>query len=231
MNTRRRFYKLAAVTPGNGVALDGRPLRTPLKQSLILPTLELAEAIAAEWQAQGEKIEPETMYLTKLANTAIDRMPIHRAAIEQELVDYAGSDLICYRAEAPPDLAKRQAEHWDPVLKWVLKELGASFAVACGVMHRQQSAETLEAYRSRIGAMNPFKTTSLHTLTTLTGSALASLMLVEQAIDPGAAWAATHVDEDYQIEHWGWDHEAKHRRDRRHAEFFAAVRFAELSGQ
>ncbi|MFN0194825.1 MAG: ATP12 family chaperone protein [Aestuariivirga sp.] len=230
MNTRRRFYKIAAATPGNGVALDGRPLRTPLKQPLILPTPELAEAIAAEWQEQGEKIEPETMYLAKLANTAIDRVPNHRAAIEQELVDYAGSDLVCYRAEAPVDLMERQAVHWDWVLKWVLKELGADFATTHGVVFRQQTDETLEAYRNCISAMDPFKTTSLHTLTTLTGSALTSLMLIEQAIGPDAAWAAVHVDEDYQIEHWGWDHEAKHRCDRRHTEFLAAIRFAELSG-
>jgi chaperone required for assembly of F1-ATPase len=229
MNTRR-FYKNATATEENGVALDGRPLKTPMKHALIVPTRALAEAIAAEWQAQGEKIEPETMYLTKLANTAIDRVPLHRAAIEQELIDYAGSDLVCYRAEAPADLVKRQALHWDPVLKWVLKEVAADFVVTSGVVHRQQKEETLEGFRSRLRALTPFKTTSLHTLTTLTGSALTALMLIEQAIDADQAWAAAHVDEDYQIEHWGWDHDAKLRRDRRHEEFLAAIRFAELAG-
>jgi chaperone required for assembly of F1-ATPase len=231
MNTRRRFYKEAIATQENGVTLDGRPLKTPMKHPLVVPTRALAEAIAAEWQAQGEKIEPETMYLTKLANTAIDRVPAHRAAIEQELVDYAGSDLVCYRAEAPADLLKRQTLHWDPVLKWVLKEVGVEFAVTSGVVHRKQKDETLEGFRSRLEALNTFKTTSLHTLTTLTGSALTSLMLIERAIDPDSAWAAAHVDEDYQIEHWGWDHEARQRRDRRHEEFRAAVRFAELTGR
>jgi chaperone required for assembly of F1-ATPase len=230
MNARRRFYKQATATAENGVALDGRPLKTPMKHTLIVSTQALAEAIAAEWQGQGEKIEPETMFLTKLANTAIDRVPLHRATIEQELVDYAGSDLLCYRAEAPVDLVKRQALHWDPVLKWVLMEVGAEFAVTSGVTHRKQKEETLEKFRSRLEALTPFKTTSLHTLTTLTGSALISLMLIAQAIAPDAAWAAAHVDEDYQIEHWGWDHEAKQRRDLRFQEFLAAMRFAELAG-
>jgi chaperone required for assembly of F1-ATPase len=229
MNPRRRFYKDASVTAENGIALDGRPLRTPMKHVLSLPTRALAEAIAAEWQSQGEKIEPATMYLTRLANTAIDRVPLHRAAIEQELVDYAGSDLVCYRAESPAELVLRQARHWDPVLAWALQELGAEFAVTSGVMHRRQKQDTLEAYRSRIGTLSSFETACIHALATLTGSALIALMLTEGAIDPDTAWAAAHVDEDYQIEHWGWDHEARLRRDRRHAEFRASVRFRNLT--
>ncbi|MFT3986379.1 ATP12 family chaperone protein [Aestuariivirga sp.] len=224
----KRFYKEVTVTPGNGIALDGKAVKTPAKLPLVLPTPALAEAIAAEWLQQGETINPHSMHLTKLANTAIDRIaPDHHPAL-QEIVDYAGSDLICYRADRPPELIARQKAAWDPVMDWALSALDAPFEQVVGVTHHPQPPEALRAVGTAIKSCSAFEIAALHTLTTLTGSALLSLMLFRQAADEEAVWSAAHVDEDYQIAQWGEDHEAKQRRMGRHAEFLACARFLRL---
>jgi chaperone required for assembly of F1-ATPase len=225
----KRFYASAAATPDHAVALDGRLIKTPLKAALILPAAALAEAIAAEWQGQGAEIAPAAMILTKLANTAIDKTMRERERIVGEVVDYAGSDLVCYRAADPVSLQVRQIAAWDPVLNWALAELDAAFVPVSGVVHQPQSPAALAAFKTGLEKQSAWHLTAIHNLTTLTGSALLSLMLARGAVTPETAWAAAHVDEDWQIEHWGEDDEAVSRRAGRNAEFAACIRFMALA--
>ena len=228
----RRFYKQVAVTGTAtpfSVALDERSLRTPLKRPLDLPTRSLAEAIASEWAAQAEKIAPHTMPYTKLANTAIDRVAIDRERIMGEIVDFARSDLVCYRAEKPHDLIERQAGTWQPVLDWARSAFGAEFRMTEGIVHIDQPPASLSALQDYLAGKSPWALTALHNITTLTSSALIAAMACDGAILPAEAWLAAHVDEDWQIEQWGWDEEARHRRDYRKREFDICIRFCELS--
>jgi len=228
----RRFYKQVAVTGTAApfsVALDERSLRTPLKRSLDLPTRPLAEAVASEWAAQAEKIDPHSMPYTKLANTALDRVSTSRERIIGEIVDFTGSDLVCYRAEKPQDLIERQARAWQPVLDWARSAIGAEFQVTEGIVHIEQPAASLEAMRNYLAGKSPWALTAQHNITTLTGSALIAAMACEGGILPAEAWLAAHVDEDWQIEQWGPDEEARHRRDYRKREFDICLRFCELS--
>jgi len=229
MTARKRFYKDVTVTDDLGIALDGRPVKTPLKAPLVLPTRALADAVAAEWAEQGEEIKPATMYLTKLANTAIDRVSAYREAIESEVLDYANSDLVCYRTDRPPDLVARQLQLWDPVVDWARTALDAPFEVTDGIIHRPQLEAALKAFGLALKGLSNFELAAFYTIMTLTGSALIAMMLARQAITPDAAWAAAHVDEDYQIEHWGQDDEARDRRVGRHAEFMDCCRFLDLA--
>ncbi len=225
MSLPRRFYKTVTVTPERGIALDGKPVKTPLKAVLQLPTLALAEAVAAEWEAQGRLLNPASMILTKLANTAIDRMG---PGVIDEMLDYAGSDLVCYRADRPPDLVQRHADLWDPVVAWAQRELHAPFEVHIGVVHKLQPAAALSAVRQALEACDGFEIAAIHTIMTLTGSALSSLMLARGALSPEKAWAAAHADEDFQIAQWGDDDEAVARRVRRRSEFDVCCRFLAL---
>ncbi|MCB1379584.1 MAG: ATPase [Alphaproteobacteria bacterium] len=229
MTARRRFYKDVAVSDDLAVMLDGRRVKTPMKAPLVLPSQPLAEAVAAEWEAQGESIDPAAMILTRLANTAIDRMATGRDRIETEIVEYASSDLVCYRAEGPEALVARQSAAWNPVVDWALTGLDASIDVMIGVMHRPQRPEALAAVALALHRLTDFELAAQHSLTTLTGSALLGLMLAHRAIDAETAWAAVHVDEDYQIEFWGEDEEAAERRALRRQEFSACVRFLHLA--
>lgn len=226
----RRFYKMVSVTDDFGIALDSRLVKTPMKAALLLPSKDLAEAVAAEWDAQGETIEPGAMLLTKLANTAIDRVRTQRQHITAELLDYANSDLVCYRAVSPEDLVRRHAAAWDPVIDWARTALDAPFAVTTGVVHKPQPQAAIRAYEHALAGLNGFEVSALQTLMTLSGSALIAMMLARKAISAEAAWAAAHVDEDYQIEHWGQDAEAAARRAARQAEFRGAYRFLALAG-
>ncbi len=228
----RRFYKQVAVTGTAApfaIALDERTLRTPLKRPLDLPTKALAEALAAEWEAQAEKIQPHTMPFTKLANTALDRVASDKDRIIGEIVDFGGSDLVCYRAATPPDLVERQARLWQPVLDWARATFQGEFQATEGILHIAQPEASLVALRDFLATKSPWALTALHNLTTLTGSALISVMACEKGILPAEAWLAAHVDEDWQIEQWGWDEEARHRRDYRKREFDTCLRFCELS--
>lgn len=229
MTTRKRFYKDVTVTDELGIALDGRPVKTPMKAPLRLPTRGLAEAVAAEWAGQGEEIKPATMTLTKLANTAIDRVGAQRPALVQEAVDYANSDLVCYRADRPPQLVAQQDTSWNPIVDWARTDLDAPFEVTDGIMHRPQPEAALKAFGHALEALGDFELAAFHSIMTLTGSAVIAMMLARQATTPEAAWAAAHVDEDYQIEHWGQDDEARDRRVARHAEFMACCRFLALA--
>lgn len=229
MTTRRRFYKDVTVTGDLGIALDGRPVKTPMKAPLCLPTRALADAVAAEWAEQGDEIRPATMILTKLANTAIDRIAGQRPAIEREILDYANSDLVCYRTDRPPELVARHIAAWNPVVDWARTELDAPFEVTEGILHRPQPEAALAAFGAAVAALSDFELAAFHSIMTLTGSALIAMMLARKAMVPEAAWITAHVDEDYQIEHWGQDAEAQARRAARYAEFMACCRFMALA--
>ena len=203
--------------------LDGRPARTPARRPLAVPTRALGEALAAEWQAQGAEIDPSSMPLTRLVNSAIDGVADRREAVIDDLVRYAGSDLLCYRAGEPERLVAAQGAAWDPVLAWAREALGARFRLAEGVMHVEQPRRrSPPCAEGSSGCHSPFALAALHAMTTLTGSVLLALAHADGAIDAGAAWEAAHVDERHQESLWGEDEEAGRRRARREAEFRAA---------
>ncbi len=228
LNLPKRFYKQVSVAPaesGFAVELDGRPVKTPLKRALVMPGEAMAQAVAAEWDAQGTHVNPAAMIITRLANTAIDRVSGAEARIAGEIVDFAGSDLICYRADRPEGLVSRQAAHWDPVLDWARDAHGCRFVCVAGVMHAAQPAGSLDALRNVLAGEGAYRLTAIHNLTTLTGSALIAMKLASGALEAESAWVAAHVDEDWQIEQWGEDEEASARRALRKAEFDVTVRF------
>jgi chaperone required for assembly of F1-ATPase len=219
---RKRFYdKAAAVNSGDvfAVRLDDKPVRTPAGRA---PALTLAQAIAAEWDAQREHIDPASMPLTRLANAIIDGVHDRPAVVAAEVEKYLASDLVCYRASSPTGLAARQARHWDPLLDWASQTLGARFAVGKGVVHVAQPEAALAAARAAIPT-DPWRLGAVHTLTTLTGSALIALALARGRLTAEEAWQAAHVDEDWNMEQWGRDELALERRAFRFAELRAAV--------
>jgi chaperone required for assembly of F1-ATPase len=169
------------------------------------------------------------MPLTKLANTALDRAIPEKSKIAAEILEFAGSDMICYRAESPAGLVRRQLTHWDPIIAWARKDLGAGFETVSSIIHRRQSPAALQALNAAIMSLNSFSFVAVHNLTTLTGSALLATMLATGKIQADAAWLAANVDEDWQIATWGEDAEAMARRARRLEEFSASVKFADLA--
>ena len=224
----KKFYKQATVTDELGIALDGRGVKTPMKAKLILPSRALADAIAAEWNAQEEFINPAAMPLTKLANTAIDRAGAERKFVAGQVVEFSGSDMVCYRADAPANLVALQSGAWDPVVTWATENLGAKFNMVSGVMHSAQSDKTIAAVEAYVAKLSNFELTVAHNLTTLTGSALLGLMLTAKAISAEAGWLAAHVEEDFQIATWGQDDEAYARRAFRRIDFDGSLQFLNL---
>lgn len=219
----KRFYKDVGVGPDFEILLDGRAVKTPMKALLKLPTQALAQAVAAEWQAQEKFINPGIMPLTKYANTAIDRAVSEREAVLDDFANYVGSDLVCYRAEKPAELVDLQGLHWNPVVADAEKTLSVQFKLAKGVMHVAQDKAAIGAARAAAAALDPFRLTILYNLTTLTGSALLSLMLVAGRAGAEQGWVAAHVDEDYQIAEWGADDEAMARRAARRTDYDALL--------
>ena len=227
----KRFWQDVAIDADRMVLLDGRPVRTPGRVPLALPGAALADAVAAEWRGVGDEINPRAMPLTGLANAAIDRVAPDRAAFAAGLARYGESDLLCYRAEAPPPLIERQAAAWDPLLAWARARYDVHFTVTAGIMHRPQPPATLARLGEALAALDAFRLAGLSPVVTLTGSLVAALALVEGAQDPAAIWTASLVDEDWQAELWGSDPLAEQARAARAAEFDAAVRFlAALDG-
>lgn len=230
----KRFYTEVMVgnAPGGGyqILLDGRTVRTPRKLPLTVPTRKLAEAVAEEWAAQSERIDPGRMPLSRLAITAIDGVADHLREVADDIVRFAGSDLICYRAEAPAALAEMQARAWDPVLGWIEAETGARFLLAEGVMPVTQNRHALSRFGDLVAPFDAMELSALHVMTTLTGSAFLALAVAKDRLSAEEAWGAAHVDEDFQIERWGVDVEATERRERRRAEMLAASRFLKLVG-
>jgi chaperone required for assembly of F1-ATPase len=219
---RKRFYERASADDAGKVLLDGKQVYTPARKPLAAPSRALAEALAAEWNAQKDVIDPAGMPVTRLANAAIDAVAAMPAQVAAEIEKYLGSDLLFYRAEAPAGLVARQAQHWDPVLAWARETFGARFVLAQGVVHVAQPSETIAAVRAAIPT-EPWRLAALSSITSLTGSALLALALDAGAIDANEAWAAAHVDEDWQMAQWGRDERALARRDHRFAEMQAAA--------
>lgn len=223
----RRFWREAAIAEQEGrfvLTLDGRSAKTPGRRPLAARTRALGEAMAAEWNAQGATLDPSTMPLTRLLNAAIDGVADQRDAVRDEIVRYAGSDMLCYRADEPHTLVARQGAAWDPLIDWASERIGARLTVTTGIIHRAQHPTALAAIRDAIDADDPARLAALSTITTLTGSAVLALAVAHGRLEAEAAWSAAHVDEDFQIERWGADEEAAERRARRWAEMEAAAR-------
>jgi chaperone required for assembly of F1-ATPase len=223
----KRFYQRVDVANRDGgfaLLLDEKPVRTPGKKPLLLPSHALAEAVAEEWRAQKERIDPATMPLTKLANSAIDGVKGREDEVIGDILNYAGSDLLCYRAEGPRGLVGAQRAHWDPVLAWAKSALGAPFVLAEGIVHVAQPQASLDRLREALKGHGPFGLAALHVMTGLTGSALLAFAVALGRMTPGEAWEAAHVDEDWQIAQWGEHAEAASRRGARRRDFDAAAR-------
>ncbi len=211
----KRFYKNADAAEhlgGYGVFLDGRPVRTPAKRDMVLPGVALAKAIAEEWEAQAEKVDPATMPMMRLAATAMDRVSPQRAHVVGEIAAYGGSDLLCYRAEYPEALIMRQAACWDPLLSWCAERFGARLAVTTGIVHIPQDEQALAALRDAVAACDDFTLSALHTLVGVSGSLVIGLAVLHGRLKAREAFSVSQIDEDFQREQWGEDKEAMARR-------------------
>lgn len=224
----KRFWSAASViddAAGFAIALDGRQVRTPARAPLVVPTRALARAIAAEWDAQVDKVRPETMPFTRTANSAIDKVAPQRAEVAAMLAEYGDSDLVCYRAEGPAGLVARQASAWDPVLDWLAAEHGARLVPRTGVIHAPQDAQALQRLADRVHALDPFELAAFHDLVALTGSLALALAAAADWRAPGDIWEMSRIDEVWQEEHWGPDDEARAAADLRRAAFLSAKAF------
>ena len=228
---RKRFYKQAQVgeqtSDGFPLLLDGKQVMTPARKALTAPVRELAGAMAQEWEAQVEVIDPFAMPLTRLANVVIDGVAAKPEPVVEEIVQYLGSDLVCYRADTPPGLVEMQRAAWDPVLAWARDALGARFIQIEGVVFAAQPEEAVTAASASI-PIDPWRLGAVASIMTLTGSALIALAVNAGAIDPATAWKAAHADEDYQMSQWGLDDMALTRREGRFAEYMAAATMLKL---
>ncbi|MDQ0455886.1 ATP12 family chaperone protein [Rhizobium paknamense] len=222
----KRFYAEATVSPtdaGFAVTLDGRAVKTPARNTLILPTSGAAELVAEEWRAQGEEVDPATMPVTRLTNTAIDAVSKTLEEVLEDIVRFSSSDLLCYRAEDPQELVERQSARWNPVLAWLNDTHGVKLITISGIMHQEQPAQSTSAFRRALERYgNAFQLAALHVVTTLTGSAALTLALADGFSSLEEVWALAHLDEDWTNEHWGVDEEAAARREARLREMQAA---------
>ncbi|HEX6741384.1 MAG TPA: ATP12 family protein [Sphingomicrobium sp.] len=227
----KRFWKDAGVEKEGeqwAIRLDGKPVMTPARAPLAVPTRALADAIAEEWGAAGEEVDPRAMPLTGLANAAIDRVAPDREAFARGLAHYAETDLACYRSEWPPELVERQAEAWDALLAWARRRYDVDFATTSGLIHVPQPPATVERLGHAVATLDPFRLAGLSPLVTIGGSLVAGLAVLERMLTPEEAWAAVSIDERWQLEQWGSDTEAETALDNRHRDFLAASRFLEL---
>lgn len=227
----KRFWKEVSVERADGgwaIELDAKPIRTPARAPLVVPTQALADAVAGEWRSVGEQIDPRSMPLTGLANAAIDRVAPGRQAFAQSLARYAEADLACYRAEGPRKLVERQEESWDALLAWARRRYDVDFATTSGIVHVAQPEATIERLSHAVAALDAFHLAGLSPLVTIGGSLVAGLAVLEKAVTPEAAWEAVSIDERWQLEQWGADAEAEKSLEHRKRDFFAAARFLEL---
>ena len=227
----KRFYRDVTTAGGAGgwsVLLDGKPVRTPARRALEVPTEALAEAIAAEWAAQGDAVEPDTMRLTRLATTAVDLMPQRRGDAVAEAAGYGGTDLLCYRAVAPASLASRQSEAWQPWLDWAERQYDARLVPAAGVMPASQEAVALNALQAAVERLDDWRLVGLHAAVTVSGSLVLGLAIERGALGAGEAFSAALLDELYEIEQWGEDAEQSARHARLRSDLEAAERFLRL---
>ena len=229
----KRFYKVATVRELSKdsfeICLDERPIKTPAGHKLALPSRALAEAISEEWGRQGDVIAPQNLPLTRLANSAIDGVVGNESQVVEDILKYASTDLLCYRASHPESLKIEQARLWDPILDWIRTRCHADFAVTSGLSPVTQPAAAMDAIKVVLAPFDAFQLAALHVMTTLTGSALIALAHARDRLDLDAAWRAAHADEDWQTSRWGEDFEAKERRMNRYLEFENASRFFHLS--
>ena len=227
----KRFWKsAAAVSSGGGwsIELDGKPVRTPARALLQVGPEPLAQAVAAEWQAAGETVDPRSMPLTGLANAALDRVQPDAEAFAAGLARYGESDLLTYRADTPRELVERQAAEWDPLLQWARRRYDIDFVVTQGVSYVPQAPATVARLTQAVAAVDPFRLAGLSPLVTIGGSLVAALAVAEEAVAPEGAWSAVTLDERWQLEKWGVDAEAEAALQNRRGDFIAAVRFLEL---
>jgi chaperone required for assembly of F1-ATPase len=219
--TAKRFWTAATAAQAEGgwtVLLDGRRVKTPAKAPLVLPTKTMAQAAAAEWDAQTGTVKPDTMPVTRAANSALDKVTPQFAEVVAMLAAYGGTDLLCYRAAHPAALVARQTA-WDTWLDWAAERYHARLAVTTGVVPVGQAKTALDALRAPLAAMTPFELTAAHDLIALTGSLVLGLAVTEGRLTVDDAWRLSRIDEDFQAEHWGVDEEAA---------AFAAARLAAL---
>jgi chaperone required for assembly of F1-ATPase len=229
---RHRFYDRARAAEGAlgyYILLDGKPVRTPARSVLAIPTLPLAEAIAAEWEAQRGEIVPAAMPLTRLANSVIDGVAAAPEAVAGEIAQYLSSDLVFYRAAGPQGLVERQTRLWDPIVAWARDALNARFVLADGVVFVEQPKAAVEAACQAIPLEDPWRLGALASITTLTGSALLALALAAGRLSVEEAWAAAHVDEDWNMDFWGRDESMLQRRAARFADMQAAAQVLKLA--
>jgi chaperone required for assembly of F1-ATPase len=223
----KRFYSDVSVVDG-AILLDGRPVKTPERAALKIPYPALAAEVAAEWRAQGDVIDPRSMPLTGLSNAAIDRVAPDPSAFARTLAAYGESDLLCYRADAPPELIERQHAAWDPLLEWATARYDIHFAVTTGIVHVAQPPATVQRLGEALAARDIFALTAMHPLITLGGSLVTALALAETALGAEAAFDLTHLDELWQAERWGEDQIAAETRAARRRDFMAAARLLTL---
>lgn len=227
----KRFWThvaLAGEGEGIGVTLDGRPVRTPARAALKLPTKRLADAVVAEWAAQGDDVVPRSMPLTGLANAAIDRVAADPASFAATLARYAAADLLCYRADHPSRLVDRQGAKWDPLLDWARRRYDVDFVTGAGVIHIPQPEATVRRLTHEVASLDPFRLAALAPLVTIGGSLIAGLAVADLAVTAEEAWAAVSIDEQWQLDEWGSDSDAQMALDARRRDFLAAARFLDL---
>jgi len=228
----KRFWTAASVVPmesGFAVALDGRPVKTPAKRPLQVPTRAMAQAIAAEWAAQDGLIKPLSMPVTRTANAAIDKVAVQHAEVAQMLAAYGDSDLLCYRADAPEELVARQAEQWDPMLEWAAQALGARLLPRTGVMHLPQDPQAIAALQRQTHALDAFDLAAFHDLVSLSGSLVLGFAAVRDALPAADLWEISRLDELWQIEQWGVDDDAAALAESKREAFLHARRMIDLS--
>ena len=227
----KRFWKgVDVVEDGAGwsVRIDARPVKTPARASLVVPSRALADAIAEEWRAIEGEIDPRAMPLTGLANAAIDRIAPERLAFAGGLARYAEADLACYRAEWPPELLQRQADAWDRLLAWARRRYDVDFCTTSGLMHVPQPQATVERLAYEVARLDPFPLAGLSPLVTTGGSLIAALAVLEKAMSADEAWGAVSIDDRWQLEQWGSDADAEAALENRRCDFMAGARFLEL---
>jgi len=227
----KRFWKEATVVETDGgytVQLDGRAVKTPAKALLVVPTQAMAEAIAAEWQAQEKEFDPRTMPVTRSANAAIDKVTPQKAEVCQMLADYGGHDLLCYRAIGPEELVRRQAAGWDPVLDWAAEHLAAPLASGQGVMHVDQPAQSLAKLAAELDSLDEFGIAALHDLVTISGSLVLALSVRHRHLSAQEAWALSRIDEEFQVDQWGRDEEAEAAAAAKERAFLSAALILEM---
>jgi chaperone required for assembly of F1-ATPase len=227
----KRFWKetkAAEVEGGFSVLLDGRSVKTPAKTPLVVPTMTMAQAIAAEWEAQEEEVQPLTMPVMRGANAALDKVTLQFDEVAAMLAEYGATDLLCYRAESPKELIERQAQAWDPILDWAATELGARLTSAQGVMFVSQDAVALEKLHELVRQMTPFELAAFHDLVGISGSLILGFAAIHNHLPIEQIWDLSRLDENWQIEQWGVDDEAAEQAAAKREEFLRAKRFYEL---